>query len=75
MNEQIAQLQGQVEDLEIENKRLKEENNILRQELAKLGTLGDSEKEKLLKKIIEQHPDCYNQIEFDEAFNNAAKHN
>ena len=71
LNEQITQLQEEIEDLKSENKRLTDENDILRQQIVKLGALGDEEKERLLNKIIEQHPDCYDQIEFDEAFKEA----
>lgn len=73
MNEKevILQLQEKIDDLKTETEKLTMENKMLRQQLAKVGALGDAEKEKLLDKILEEHPNCYNQIEFDEAFKEA----
>ena len=67
----------QIENIELKTrvKELEEENKVLKEQLAKIGSLDCPTKEKLLKKIIDAHPDCYNQIEFDEAADEAfAKH-
>jgi regulator of replication initiation timing len=71
MDSQVAELQLQVDELKSANKELVDENKVLKDQLVKLGAVGDAEKERLLKKVIENHPDCYDQIEFGEAFDEA----
>ena len=67
----------QIENIELKTrvKELEAENKVIKEQLVKVGGLDSPAKEKLLKKIIDAHPDCYNQIEFDEAADEAfAKH-
>lgn len=65
----------QIETIELKTRveELEKENEILKQQLAKIGGLDCAAKVKLLKKVLDAHPDCYNKIEFEEAFNDACK--
>lgn len=45
--------------------------DVLKQQLVKVGGLDCPAKEKLLKKVIDAHQDCYNQTEYNEAFGEA----
>ena len=73
MKEEVRKMQIENIELRARVKELEEVVTVLKQQLAKIGGLDCPAKEKLLKKILDVHPDCYNQIEFDEAFNEACK--
>lgn len=68
-------MEHEIEIIELKAKvqKLIEECCVLKDQLARFGSLGDEKKEKLLRKIIESYPDCYSRIEFDDAFDEAAK--
>ena len=66
-------LEIKIVDLEKQVQELTEKCDLLSDQLARVGALGDTEKEKLLRKIIESYPDCYNRTEFENAFHEAAE--
>lgn len=63
----------EIMELKEQVQKLTEERDVLIDQLAKVGALGDTKKEELLRKVIKAHPDCYNWTEFDDAFHEAAK--
>jgi hypothetical protein len=69
----LTELEIKVVDLEKKVSELTEERNIFREQLIKVGALEDTNKEKLLRRVLEAYPDCYNNIEFEDAFNEGAK--
>jgi hypothetical protein len=73
MESKIAILEAENAELKMKMAELTTECDILREQLAKVGALGDSEKKRLLEKILKAHPNCFNQNEFDEAFNEATR--
>lgn len=68
-----AALNAENDELKIINTELATENKALKAQLAKVGGLGDTEKERLLAKILKEHPNCYGDIEFEEAFTKGSK--
>lgn len=60
-------------ELKEQVQKLTEECGVLKGQLARVGALGDAKKEKLLRRIIEAYPDCYNSIEFEDSFHEAEK--
>lgn len=66
-------MEVKVMELEAKVSELTAECDILRKQLARVGALGNTDKEKLLEQIIKSYPDCYNRTEFDNAFDNALK--
>lgn len=70
---ETVELKAKILEMEERINLLTTERDVLRKQLVKIGTLGNTEREKLLEQVLKAHPDCYEQIEFNKAFDEASK--
>lgn len=49
-------------------KKLTDEIKILKNQLARVGAMGDEKKEALLRKILESNPHLYDEVVYDDTF-------
>lgn len=71
--ERLRECEIKVLDLEEMVQELTEESGVLKGQLARVLALGDTKIEKIVKRLLEDNPNCLSDIEFDDSFNEAAE--
>lgn len=49
------------------------ERDVLTTQLAKMSSRGDQEKERLVSHLLKKHPGCFEDLEYNDAFDEATK--
>lgn len=66
-------LKIEISDLKTKITVLTKECDVLRIQLAKMSSLGNQQRERLVNKLLKKYPDCFQELDFDNAYEQAIK--